>query len=227
MLLETLRSSFKDGEARPIVWCSHDRGARIGHRVLASRVPGSENIVSAVFMDIVPTLEQWRAFSNPAASVAYFHWPFLATPHAPDSILAMGGDRFCRMMLDGAAGRSDSGRSKLQADGAYEHYCTLFAKEETIRGSCADYADGGVDETRQQDADQKAGRRVRVPTMVLYSADSLGRMHDVEACWKPWVEAELECVGIGDGIGHYLPESAPEAVNQHVLQWIEKTCPPK
>jgi len=52
----------------------------------------------------------------------------------------------------------------------------------------------------------------------------LGRMHDVDAVWPKWVsgEAELKCVGIQDGSGHYLPEECPERVAKLIEEWIGK-----
>jgi pimeloyl-ACP methyl ester carboxylesterase len=173
-------------------------------------------------MDIVPTLEQWRAFADPAASTAYFHWPFLATPFAPDLIKAMGGAKFCRTVMERGRGTNESGIKNLEADDAYAHYCAQFDRSETIRGSCADYADGSVPECEAQTKEQNEGKKVRVPLLVLYSEGSLAKMHDVEACWNRWVNGELECFGIGDGHGHYFPESAPEIVSEQVLRWLKK-----
>lgn len=175
-------------------------------------------------MDIVPTREQWRVASNPAAAIAYFHWPFLARPAAPEMILAMGGAKFAQFVFDKSSGDSDAGVALLHSDDAIKHYLHLFDQEETIRGSCADYADGGIPECKEQDEDQAAGRKIKVPTLVLYSGDNLGKMHDVEAAWKPYVDAELKTVSIGPGIGHYIPESAPEVVDEEVTAWIKKTA---
>lgn len=222
IILEALHQVFPNATSRPLVWCSHDRGARIGHRLLADPPAQAENIVAALFMDIVPTLEQWRSFSNPAAAVRYFHWPFLATPFAPEVIEAVGGDKFCRMVLAAGKGGNEAGVQRLQADGAYDVYAAQFAKAETIKGSCDDYADGSVNESQAQEREQSEGKKVRVPTLVLYSEGSLAKMHDVEACWKPWVDGELTCVGIGEGHGHYFPESAPEVVAEHVLNFLKK-----
>ena len=173
-------------------------------------------------MDIVPTLEQWRSFANPAASTAYFHWPFLALPNAPDFIKAMGGAKFCRMVLDRMPSASEEGAKNFNANDAMEHYCTQFDDPATIEGSCADYADGSVPECKAQEAEQEAGKQVELPLMVMYSEGSLAKMHDVEAAWKRWVKGELECVGVGGGHGHYFPESWPEIVVENVVRWIEK-----
>lgn len=145
-------------------------------------------------------------------------------PLAPELIQAVGGDKFCRMLLAAGKGDSEAGVQKLEADGAYDVYAAQFAKAETIRGSCADYADGSVDECRAQEKEQDEGKKVKVPTLVLFSEGSLAKMHGVQACWEPWVDGELQCVGIGDGHGHYFPESAHEVVAEHVLNFLEKVA---
>jgi hypothetical protein len=207
---------------RPIYWIAHDRGARIGHRLLASPTPPSQ-IKAAVFIDIVPTLAQWHAFANPAASIAYFHWPFLATSTAPQVINGMGGAAFCRMVLARGRGTNELGASNLEAEGAYEHYAEIFDREEAIKGSCADYADGGLPECEAQEREQAEGVKVSVPLLVVYSEGSLGKMNDVEKIWPEWVEGgKVEFLSVGDGHGHYLPESADGVVGEGVLGFVKR-----
>jgi len=221
-ILEALEQVLPNATTRPVYWISHDRGARIGHRLLTAPSP-PPNVKAAVFIDIVPTLEQWRAFALPQASIAYFHWPFLATPTAPQVIEGMGGDAFCRMILARGRGTNEIGASRLEAQGAYEQYASIFANPEAIKGSCADYADGGVAECEAQKREQAAGTKVKVPLLVIYSEGSLGKMNDVEAIWPQWVEeGKLETVPVGDGHGHYLPESADEIVAEKVIEFVQK-----
>ena len=66
LIVEGLQSVF--GKERKVVWIGHDRGGRVGHRMLVDNKP-EHNIISAMLLDIVPTTEQWRSFANPAASV--------------------------------------------------------------------------------------------------------------------------------------------------------------
>ena len=97
------------------------------------------------------------------------------------------------------------------------------AREDAIDGSCADYADGGVPECEAQKREQAAGTKMKVPLTVIYSEGSLGMMNDVEAIWPQWVEeGKLETVPVGDGHGHYLPESADELVAEKVVEFIKK-----
>nr|POF13937.1 fluoroacetate dehalogenase [Quercus suber] len=221
LLLEALRHVFP---SREILWCGHDRGARVGHRLLvdhdnhddaaAAGSPPATKIRAAVLMDIVPTTEQWAAFANPSASAAYYHWPFLAIPQAPELIAAMGGAAFTKLNLERARGQNEGGCARFRADAAVEHYAAQFADAECIKGSCADYAAGAGEDVQEQKRDQEAGRKLRTPTLVIYSAGNLGRMHDVESVWPKWTAEgmELRMVGIGYGYGHYLPEECPEQV---------------
>lgn len=203
-----------------MVWCGHDRGARVGHRLLVDD-EASNNIVAAILMDIVPTLEQFRVFANPKASMAYYHWPFLATEIAPAMIETMGGHYWCNMNLNRVKGGNPAGVEKFKENDAWEHYCHQFSKPECISGSCADYAAGAGVDCDEQAKDQEDGRKVKVPLCVLYSASNLGRMHDVPAVWEKWAEGELRCVGIPDGFGHFLPEETPELTTKHVLEWLD------
>lgn len=172
-------------------------------------------------MDIVPTLVQYQVFSNPKASVAYFHWPFLATDLAPTMLEAMGGGYFCNLTLKKIKGGNEEGVKRFQADYAWDHYSHQFNNPECIAGSCGDYKWGATGEPEAQEADQKAGKKVKVPTLVIYSAANLGRMHNVSAVWKDWVEGGLKCHGVEDGYGHFLPEECPEVIAKDVLEWIE------
>lgn len=218
LIIEALQQVH--GKDRELIWCGHDRGGRIGHRLLVDN-DAAHNIKAGVFLDIVPTTEQWRAFANPLASVAYYHWPFLALPNAPQLIEEIGGHAFCKANLDRAKGGNAAGVAKFRENDAMDHYCTLFNKPETIAGSCADYASAAGEEVKEQERDQKEGKKIKKPTMIIYSASNLGRMHDVDAVWPNWVEGELKCVGVPDGYGHYLPEECPEIVGKLILEWIE------
>lgn len=133
----------------------------------------------------------------------------------------MGGDAFCRLVLARGRGTNEEGVAKLEAHDAYGHYAALFASSEAIRGSCADYADGGIAESEAQEREQKDGVKVAVPLLVIYSEGSLGKMHDVEAVWPEWVQGgKVGFVGVGDGHGHYLPESADELVANKVVEFV-------
>jgi len=220
LIVEALYKVFD--KSRPIIWCGHDRGARIGHRLVVDADHGisTHRISTAIFLDIVPTLEQWRVFANPAASVAYYHWPFLASPAAPLMIESMGGGNFTKLNLEKARGSNVEGAAQFRGNDAMAVYCHQFNDPHCIAGSCADYRAGATVDYVEQEQDQKADRKVKTPLLVIYSAENLGRMHDVPTVWRNWATGELRCEGIADGFGHYLPEECPDRVSKLVLAWI-------
>ncbi|CAK4030073.1 Fluoroacetate dehalogenase [Lecanosticta acicola] len=219
LIMEALQHVFS--KSRPVIWCGHDRGGRIGHRLLVDN-DASHNIRAAILMDIVPTTEQWKVFANPLASMAYYHWPFLAIPTAPLLIEGMGGGEFARINLGRAKGANTAGAAKFRENDALDHYAHQFSNPECISGSCADYAAGATDDVQEQEKDQKEGRKVATPTLIIYSASNLGRMHDVPKTWSNWIEGEVRYEGVPDGFGHYLPEECPERITPLVLEWIAK-----
>lgn len=142
---------------------------------------------------------------------------------APEVIKGMGGAAFCRMILARGRGANVQGQEKIDSEDAYDHYAEIFGRESAVEGSCADYAGGAAEECAAQEREQAAGQRVRVPLLVVYSEGSLGKMNDVEGIWPRWVEQGLvRFVGVGEGHGHYLPESADGLVAERVREFVKK-----
>lgn len=113
----------------------------------------------------------------------------------------------------------------FRSDRACEVYCSLFDKHETVEGSCADYAAAADPEPQMQEEDQREGRKVRGDVLVMWSLAKLGKMHgDVGAIWREWVDdgERLEAVGVGEGVGHYLPEEASEFVAGRIADFVDK-----
>ncbi|KAM7210228.1 alpha/beta hydrolase [Rhypophila decipiens] len=218
---------------RGVILAGHDRGARICHRLAVDRdylnaEYGGLNIVATILLDIVPTKVQWDLFGqSPSIAAGYFHWPLLANVElATHMILSMGGGNWAKMALR-LAGPNEKARARIEEHGAVDVYAELFDKVETVRGSCEDYkAAAGIDYDQQVE-DMKAGRKIGVPTLVMYSAIGIGSKSDVAATWKMWVAegTVLEAVAVEDGYGHYLPEEAYDIVSDKMLEFLGKHVP--
>lgn len=105
-------------------------------------------------------------------------------------------------------------------------YRTYFKKDSVIAASCADYRAGALIDAPQQEEDQNEGRKIQCPTLVLYSEIYLGSRYDVGKVWNDWVEGgkgvegRLETRAVGNGVGHFLCEEAPEEIVDGAMGWI-------
>lgn len=226
-LIEAMQKVFgiSNDSPRKVIAGGHDRGGRIVHRIAVSRKEfPAVQLIGAVMLDIVPTKVQWEAFSSASAAVNYFHWPLLANVEVAMTMLSRyGGGQWCRDMNLRLCG-SEKGKSDLQANQALDGYAQAFDKEETLRYSCEDYAYGAAPECQAQQEDQDNGRKIDVPTLVMYSAKMIGSRLDVAGIWKDWVAPGIDYQGIGVGsdAGHFLPEEAPDDVSQAIIALINK-----
>lgn len=176
-------------------------------------------------LDIVPTIVQWHVSANSKAATAYFHWPFLASPVAADMIEAYGGDKWVHGNFGRIAGDNQEAVKRFQSDNAWEVYESLFTKRSAIEGSCADYKSGAYDEPEMQEDDQRNGRKITVPTLVMWSLARLGKMHgNLEPIWKEWIEdgVDFKAVGCGEGVGHFLPEEATDVVVSNMTEFLKR-----
>ena len=227
-LLEALDASFPPANGkRKIILAGHDRGARIVHRLAVNRSDFASkfDFLSLVMLDIAPTLEQWRAFSDPATLAGYYHWPFLANVDlATEMLSAYGGDKYCLKCLDRIVGRNPEGQMRMNSGGSREVYSANFAKLECIIGSAEDYAAECFGEPKMQADDFEARKKISIRTCIMWSQGKLGARLDIEGLWKKWVAEEslLTANGIGDDYGHYLPEECPDIVAQNILSFTKQ-----
>ncbi|KAI0542642.1 Alpha/Beta hydrolase protein [Xylaria digitata] len=224
-------SSIHDEDELQVVLIGHDRGGRVSQRLITSSsnssppVPRSLKIriLGAMLLDIVPYSAQWSAHANPRAATRYWHWSFLPSALSVPMVQAYGGGRFCRDIIAAVVGSNEAGRESLYADGAVEHYAKCYEKDEVIRGAAADYSAGAAEDWDAQQEDIKEGRKMQVPVVVLY-CEGLGKMNgDVEAIWKQWTNpsVKLSVHALQGGVGHYLPEEAPEETNKHIVGFLK------
>ena len=224
-ILKTLQSLLTHSNKQPIIIAGHDRGARICHRLAVDQADYSRfSIRGAILLDIVPTSIQWKTFGIAAASVGSFHWPFLANVEvATEMIKAQGGDAFVRTCLNRWVGKSDHGFAKFKENDSIAIYANSFKYESVIRATCDDYRAGAHEDIQLQDEDQKAGRKVDIDILALYSTDYLGKRYDLKQVWQEWMgNGKLEVGGFGGGVGHFIAEETPEEAASAILSFYNK-----
>jgi haloacetate dehalogenase len=180
----------------------HDRGARVGYRLVLDH-PG--RVTRLALLDIVPTYAMWTGMERTLAMKVY-HWLFLAQP-APLPETLIGANH--RYFLEHSIASWTKARDLSAFDpDAIAHYRAFYAEAERVHATCEDYRAGAtVDFAIDQD-DRAAGRRIEVPTLVLWGSHGIPSEASPLDAWRPW------CPGVqGHAIdcGHFLPEENPES----------------
>jgi pimeloyl-ACP methyl ester carboxylesterase len=231
-VIQALRELFEEksvSEYPPIVMIGHDRGARVAHALHVSvgkaSVAGFQ-VVGVGLIDIVPTLSQWEIGDTAAAQTGFFHWAFLANVSiAKPMIMAFGGGKWANEMIDRWSGNNAEGIEKLKSDDAIAVYRSFFDQESVIEASCLDYEAGA---TTDLDAESKAideNRSIVVPLLLIYSQGFLPKRAKkpiIEVWSQPWSESQdlITSNPIGNGIGHFVAEEAPELTAEALLKWL-------
>ena len=217
---------MKDGHHQlKIIIAGHDRGARICHRLAvdAQEYFTDFDIIGTILLDIVPTVIQWESFADSKAATGSFHWPFLANVKLATSMIsAMGGPVWCATCCERWVGKNKTGQESFRANGAVEIYSNYFANHEVVKASCEDYRAGVEEDVQLQTRDREQGKKIEIPTLVLYSESYLGTRYDTAKVWKEWVgqKGTLKTVGLGGGVGHFLAEEAPEQTAEAIMDFI-------
>ena len=209
------------GIRQKIVLVGHDRGARISHRLAVDNNHPHFEIIGAALLDIVPTVVQFQAFANPSQATVYYHWSFFAAPKPipEDMIDAIGGGNWIAKVLETWPCTWEEARKRLEANiPIYQEY---FNNRATIDAVCADYRGAATVDFTEQVKDQEEGRKLKVPTLVMYAKDYIGSRFDFWDVWKEWVEDEklLQLRSLVNVL-HFLPEEDPDTVTQSLLGWL-------
>ncbi|KAI4666995.1 uncharacterized protein J4E79_001676 [Alternaria viburni] len=230
-VLEALKTEVKKGKSPDgdikVILIGHDRGARVAHHLTVSGVDGVK-ILGVCLIDIVPTSTQWQHFTSPATAAkeitGYFHWPLLANVDlATRMITAFGPSKWCQEMILRWSGKSNAGIEKLKANDSLTVYGDFFNQEHTLKATCEDYKEGATTDVEREEKNQKEGRKIEVPLLLVYSAASIGSRFDFPDVWKEWVGegVKIENHGLGDGVGHFGAEEAPEECATAIVDWTK------
>jgi haloacetate dehalogenase len=186
---------------------SHDRGARVAHR-LAIDFP--DRVEKLTVLDIVPTIEHFER-TDMKFALGYYHWFWLAQPHPFPEVLINAAPETWFAFLAARGPKPPP----FFAPEALADYLEAVRNPDTITGICEDYrAAAGIDLEHDR-ASRAAGRKVQCPMLVLWgSKGRIGAWYDALAIWRQYCAAEV--IGGAVESGHFIPEEAPDAV----LDWF-------
>jgi haloacetate dehalogenase len=179
----------------------HDRGARVLHRMCLDH---PDTVTRAIFMDMLPqhhllnnVTKNWGVFS--------WHWFFMVQPNpTPETMISADPEFFIRRKLS----KTPQGTSFFDPR-ALAEYIRCIKNPRTVYGMCEDYrATFGVD-LDMDTADFKAGKKVSVPSMILWGEKGgVGRNHDAASIWSHYANRIERTATVPSG--HYLQEECPE-----------------
>jgi haloacetate dehalogenase len=175
---------------------SHDRGARVGHRLALDH---PDRLTKLVMMDIIPTYYMYKTTDRQFAS-AYFHWFFLILPAPfPESLIGNNVDTVLKLFFRSAMPKS------IEPE-AYAEYRRCFSDPAAIHASCEDYRASASIDLVHDEADMD--KKIACPVLVLWGAKGLvGRKYDVLAIWR---ERATQVSGKGLASSHWLAEEVPD-----------------
>jgi pimeloyl-ACP methyl ester carboxylesterase len=141
-------------------------------------------------------------------------------------ITAFGPSNWCQEMTLNWAGKNASGLSSLKADDALTVYGDFFAQEYTLKATCDDYKEGATTDVEKEQNDQKEGRNIGVPLLLMYSESGIGSRFTFPDVWEEWVNegVAVQSHGLGQGVGHFGPEEAPEECARVIKEWLGKVA---
>jgi haloacetate dehalogenase len=186
----------------------HDRGGRVAYRMALDH---PEVVTKLAVLDIIPTGEAF-ARGGREFGMGYYHWFFLAQPAPlPERLIMSDPDWFWRW-------HTNRGPRDFFAAKALDDYLECFRNPETVRAICEDYRAAASIDCDHDAADQKAGRRIRCPLLVLWGAQArLEQWYDTLAVWRGWAD---DVRGRSLNCGHYLPEEQPDETTKELLKFF-------
>ncbi len=185
----------------------HDRGARVSHRY---GLDYPDEVEKLVVMDIVPTR---IVFERVTAEIArsYWHWFFHLVPDLPELLVGANVEVYLRHFFTAWTYNRAAFTPEVIAE-----YVQSYSAPGALRGGFNDYRAGMFEDWPQDTRD--AGRKLRMPTLVLWGSESLARVFNVLEIWQEVAqdvrgEAIPEC-------GHFLPEEQPQVVTRKLLEFL-------
>jgi haloacetate dehalogenase len=190
--------------------CAHDRGARVAHRLC---IDHPERVGRAMLLDIAPTLAMYERTSM-AFATAYWHWFFLIQPAPfPETLINAEPDFYLSKLM----GLRHAGLAPFAPD-AMAAYAAAMRDPAHVHAMCEDYRAAATIDLEHDRADREAGRRIACPLRVLWGEHGV-----VARCFEPlalWEEVATDVSGRAISCGHYIPEEAPDALREEMLEFF-------
>jgi haloacetate dehalogenase len=182
---------------------SHDRGARVAHR-MALDSPGA--VERLAVMDIVPTIEHFER-TDMAFAMGYYHWFWLAQPHdLPERLILRDVEDWFDLHTSQEPKERGFFHPEARAD-----YIAALREPGTVAAICEDYRAAATIDLEHDRTSRTAGEKVACPLLALWGAKGkIGQWYQPLELWRQYATGSVS--GHAVPSGHYLAEEAPDAV---------------
>lgn len=140
--------------------------------------------------------------------------------------MAYGGGNWVNYINAAGSGINATATSLFEADSTFAVYANFFNQTSVTNASVWDYTAGATIDYEMQVADQKAGKKIRMPTHVEYSEYNLVQLSgfNVSEVWSRWVDegVDLTTEGICCGQGHFIVELAPQQTVDQLNGFLDR-----
>lgn len=181
----------------------HDRGSYVALRLALDH---EERVTRLALLDGLPISEH-LARADARFATAWWHWFFFAQPDVPERVITADPDAWYR--------------GDPEAMGAQNHaeWRAAVRDPRVVRAMLEDYRAGLTVDRADEEADRAAGRRLRVPLLVLWSLrDDLADLYgDPVRIWRDWAD---DVRGHGVDAGHHMAEDAPQEVARALAAFV-------
>jgi haloacetate dehalogenase len=195
----------------------HDRGGRVAYRMALDH---PDRVDRLAVLDIVPTETAWDR-ADARFALAYWPWALLAQVQPlPERVLAAAPEA----IVDDALDRWGTPAAVFPPN-VRAAYVEALRDPSHVHAICEEYRAAATIDRAHDQADQAAGRRIRCPLLVLWSAQgALGTWYADAggpiALWRAWAE---DVQGQPLDAGHFLPEEAPELTVEALHRFFAAT----
>ena len=142
--------------------CGHDRGGRVAYRMALDH---PERVDRLAVLDILPIEAAWH-HADARFALAYWPWSLLAQPQPlPEQVLCLAAEA----IIDNALGQWGSSAGAFPAE-VRAAYVRALQQPDHAHAICEDYRAAATLDRAHDAADRACRRRIRCPTLVLWSS---------------------------------------------------------
>jgi haloacetate dehalogenase len=194
----------------------HDRGGRVAYRLALDHPDQVERLA---VLDVLPTGEVWDR-ADAKLACAFWPWSLLAQPEPlPERLLLGAPEAVVENALDGWGSPGAAFDAEIRTA-----YVEALKDAAHVHAICEEYRAAATRDREDDDADRKAGRRIKCAVLALWSGRGGPDTWYVDAggpltIWRAWAD---QVEGGPVDAGHFFPEEMTEQTATALAAFFRK-----